>query len=104
MISRKDVMPVGFLKKERFTGSFKGMRYRMEKYIADPEAQEALKVSCWPEPYGYDATPEKLKEAACFSLDEEGIAQGVAWLNDRYREKQLFWEKARHGLPPALDE
>ena len=30
MIERRDVMPINFLKKERFTGSYKGMRYRME--------------------------------------------------------------------------
>ena len=30
MITRKDVMPVNFLKKEKFTGSDTGMRYRME--------------------------------------------------------------------------
>ncbi len=30
MIERKDVMPVNFLKKENFTGSDTGMRYRME--------------------------------------------------------------------------
>ena len=40
MIERGDVMPINFLKKERFTGSCKGMRYRMEKAereAGDPE-------------------------------------------------------------------
>ena len=27
MLERKDVMPVAFLKKEKFTGSLRGMRY-----------------------------------------------------------------------------
>jgi len=31
MINIKDVMPISFLKKEPFTGSYQGMRYRMEK-------------------------------------------------------------------------
>lgn len=31
MIDIKDVMPISFLKKEPFTGSYQGMRYRMEK-------------------------------------------------------------------------
>ena len=31
MLELKDFMPVNFLKKEKFTGSFKGLRFRMEK-------------------------------------------------------------------------
>lgn len=31
MIDYKDVMPISFLKKEPFTGSWQGMRYRIEK-------------------------------------------------------------------------
>ena len=39
MLERKDVMPVAFLKKERFTGSLKGMRYRMEMAKEGEEAR-----------------------------------------------------------------
>ena len=31
MLELKDFMPVNFLKKEKFTGSHNGMRFRMEK-------------------------------------------------------------------------
>lgn len=31
MLEVKNFMPINFLKKEKFTGSFHGMRYRMEK-------------------------------------------------------------------------
>ena len=61
MITRKDVMPVNFLKKEKFTGSDTGMRYRMEMTKrevpkedgADGETVEetVLTVTSWPEPY-----------------------------------------------------
>ena len=60
MITRKDVMPVNFLKKEKFTGSDTGMRYRMEMTKrevpkedgADGETVEetVLTVTSWPEP------------------------------------------------------
>lgn len=30
-IEKKDLMPLSFLKKERYTASFQGMRYFMEK-------------------------------------------------------------------------
>ena len=31
MLELKDFMPINFLKKEKFTGSHKGMRFQMEK-------------------------------------------------------------------------
>ena len=42
MIDLKEVMPISFLKKEPFTGSYQGMRYRMEK--ADIQAAEDSEV------------------------------------------------------------
>ncbi|MGI6053377.1 MAG: hypothetical protein ACOYA8_00795 [Clostridium sp.] len=84
MISRKDVMPVNFLKKEKFTGSDSGMRYRMEKTERDGESggETVLTVTAWPEPYGYDATPEEQKIQKEFPFSEDGIERGVSWLND----------------------
>ena len=32
MLQLKDFMPVNFLKKEKYTGRCKGMRFRMEKF------------------------------------------------------------------------
>ncbi len=85
MITRQNVMPVNFLKKENFTGSDRGMRYRMEKGEADGE--EALVVTVWPEPYGFDATPEEQKTRARFAFSEEGIEAGVQWLNEMRTQK-----------------
>lgn len=87
MIERKDVMPVNFLKKEKFNGSFCGMRYRMEKTAKEEDT--VLTVTAWPEPYGYDATPEEEKVRAEFPFTEEGIVSGVEWLNKQYREGKL---------------
>ncbi|MBS6517649.1 MAG: hypothetical protein KH353_05545 [Clostridium sp.] len=84
MIMRKDVMPVNFLKKEHFTGSDQGMRYRMEK--TDGDGETVLMVTVWPEPYGYDATPEDKKQRKQFAFSEEGIEQGVEWLNQMRQE------------------
>lgn len=86
MITRKDVMPVNFLKKENFTGSDTGMRYRMEKAQKDEET--VLVVSAWPEPYCYDATPEEKKIRQEFSFNEEGIVAGVQWLNEMHPKFQ----------------
>ena len=77
-------MPVNFLKKEKFTGSDTGMRYRME--MEKQEDEPTLVVTVWPEPYGYDNTPEEKKERKRFEFSEEGIVAGVEWLN-RMKEK-----------------
>lgn len=87
MIERKDVMPVNFLKKENFNGSYRGMRFRMEKHTQEEET--CLLVTVWPEPYGYDATPEDEKVRETFPFTEEGIQAGVDWLNIRHERDFL---------------
>lgn len=47
----------------------------------------------WPEPYSYDATEEEGKERMLFSFDEEGIAAGVDWLNERYESEKEKWKE-----------
>lgn len=86
MIERKHVMPINFLKKENFTGSDTGMRYRMER--ATKEDVTVLKVAAWPEPYGYEATPEEQKIYEFFQFDEEGILGAVEWLNIMHEKFQ----------------
>ena len=98
MIERKNVMPISYLKLEKFTGSFRGMRYRMEmtKKPADEAAGEEEKTllltTCWPEPYAFDATPEDQKVCAEFSFDEEGIETAVAWLNEEWKKRNEAYE------------
>lgn len=82
MIERKDVMPINFIKKENFTGSYQGMRFRMEK--GEMDEQTTLFVTAWPEPYCYAATPEEQKIKESFAFTEQGIVDGVAWLNEQY--------------------
>ena len=40
MLQLKDFMPVNFLKKEKYTGSCKGMRFRMEKFEKEDEEKK----------------------------------------------------------------
>ena len=84
MLELKDFMPINFLKKEKFTGSYQGMRFRMEKTEAEGEEKPKLGVCVWPEPYGYDATPEEEKTREEFPFSEEGIVSGVEWLNGQH--------------------
>ena len=47
MLQLKDFMPVNFLKKEKYTGSCKGMRFRMEKFEKEGADAPILRVSVW---------------------------------------------------------
>ena len=51
MLELKNFMPINFLKKEKFTGSHNGMRFRMEKLDLEGEDGPRLGVTIWPEPY-----------------------------------------------------
>ncbi|MBS5282392.1 MAG: hypothetical protein KHY46_00720 [Clostridiales bacterium] len=89
MLELKDFMPIQFLKKEKFTGSHQGMRFRMEK--TDLEEGTKLLVTIWPEPYGYDATPEEERTSLLLSFDADGIAKGVDWINEQFEQQQARW-------------
>lgn len=94
MILIKDVMPVTFLKKEPFSGSYKGMRYRMEKNEAalseDSDKKETfLKVCIWPQPLCFNKTPDENKIWNQFAFSSEGVALAVDWLNE-------IWERDYH--------
>ena len=73
MLELKDFMPINFLKKEKFTGSHKGMRFQMEKVETEGEEKPKLGVTVWPEPYGYDATPDSEKEKVLFDFNADGL-------------------------------
>lgn len=78
-------MPIPFLKKEKFTGSDSGMRYRMEKAEGE-DGSTILVVTAWPEPYAFDYTEDSLKLRESFAFNEDGICQGVDWLNEQYEK------------------
>lgn len=99
MIDIKDVMPISFLKKEPFTGSFQGMRYRIEKTEIPLEeasgesskTQTVLKTSIWPQPFCFDKTPDEKKSAKVFDFSPEGLSLAVDWLNEQYINEKKRW-------------
>lgn len=83
-IESSDLMHLGFLKKERYTASSEGMRYRLERMVRENAAGEeevCLRAVCWAEPYCYEATPDAEKTEAFFAFDEAGIEAARQWLN-----------------------
>lgn len=73
---------LNYIKKEPLTGSQNGMRYLLQK---ESEGDETYMMGyVWPEPFGFAKTPADQKVTRKFSLDVDGIADAVAWLNEEY--------------------
>lgn len=87
MLNKDTFVPIQFFKKEAYTGSMKGMRYRVTK------EEEEFSAVVYPEPYCYEATPEEKKIRAAFPFTEEGRKQVVDWINGQYEERREVWEK-----------
>ena len=66
MLQLKDFMPVNFLKKEKYTGSCKGMRFRMEKF--EKEGADAPILQSTP-----FAMPSASKEHSKNSFSSSGV-------------------------------
>lgn len=90
-MTRKDIFNFNFFHYgEYFTGSFRGVRYRLGREplefvaMSPPEVKKdaSLRVWVWPEPFALEHTPEEKVQMRDFSFDEEGLAQAVDWIND----------------------
>lgn len=84
MLERNDFMPINFLKKSPYTGSYRGMRFRMwkEETGDGEEKQTVLRVCHWPEPYGFDHTKAELKHDQDEAFTEAGLLAAIKWLNE----------------------
>lgn len=103
MIERKNLFTIPFYKKTHFTGSYLGMRYRIERTERpaapdevsknEPENITVLKATVFPGPYCFDVVPEEEKTAMEFPFSEEGIADACRWLNKQYEAAPEKWAK-----------
>ena len=84
------LLDLNYIKKEPLSGSSDGVRYLMEKYVkVEGEGEEkkeetCMRVTLWPEPYGYHRTPEEQKIRECFPLNQDGIKEAVEWMNSNF--------------------
>ena len=94
VIEDRNFMPLAYYKKEPFTGSFKGMRYRIESMKNEEGKLTDLKVTAWPQPFSFECTDEEKMKSASFPFNEEGRAQIREWLDNEYEENRAVYEAA----------
>lgn len=66
--------------------SFQGMRYQVERVVADEEKH--LKATIWPEPFCFEKTADEKKESKEFVYSDEGLLALHQWLCDSYDTKK----------------
>lgn len=89
MIQRKDILAFNFYKKEKFTGSYCGMRYLIQKSTENDS--DIFSVTTWPGPYNYAATPEELRTEKQFPFTDEALNDITDYLNATYEAKKDDW-------------
>ena len=82
MIDLTGCIAIPLLKKGAFTGSYKGMRYRLKKEAApcgdqeeendEKKEQEVIRAVIWPEPFSFASTPDEKKSRRTFRLTKKG--------------------------------
>ena len=82
MITTEDILNMNFYKKEKFTGSYLGMRYLIKKDSKD--GSDVFSVCIWPGPYNFETTGEDLKTYADFPFTPEGKQLAVDWMNEQW--------------------
>lgn len=76
-----------FLKKEKYSGSFGGMRFLFEA------TGDNVNVYIYPEPFCFEQTPDDQKIKREFSFSQEGLEEAVSWLKKMYETDQKRWEE-----------
>ena len=90
MIQNDDILNMNFYKKEKFTGSYQGMRYLIQKAQSEDES-DIFRVTIWPGPYNFASTSDDLKSSATFPFTPEGKEQVVGWLNEQWSARRTEW-------------
>lgn len=104
MLERSEYMPLEYLKKQKWSGSFRGMRFLLHKVVetrqeeVDGETKDVeqvwLEAVTWKEPYSYEATPDDEKTRNRFEFSEAGREASILWLEQEYEEHQDEWKRA----------
>lgn len=83
MIESNQILSFNHYKKGKaYTGSYKGMRYRIQK--KDIQTGTVFSVHVWPEPFCFEKTQKEQITETEFEFSEEGYEQVLSYLNNQY--------------------
>ena len=104
MLAHSEYMPLQYIKKQKWSGSFQGMRFLLHKVTEKVEhegegASEAteqiwLEAVVWKEPFAYETTPPETMTRNRFEFSEEGREKAIAWLEEEYDSRKAEWKAA----------
>ena len=82
-------------KKAILKSSFQGMRYQVQRYCENEEAEPVLRGIVWPEPCCFVKTPDEKKTVFYVRYTEEGLDELYEWLCRQYESREEEWVQAR---------
>lgn len=104
MLEHSEYMPLEYIKKQKWTGSFQGMRFLLHRVTESVQEetedgtvekeQSRLEAVVWKEPFSYEHTPEEVKQRQRFAFSEEGRKESIQWLEACYEEQREIWRQA----------
>ncbi len=76
-----------------YYGSYQGMRFKIEYIKGNEEENTPTILRAWvfPEPLGFDATDDSLKESKDFEASNAGLDDVCDWLNESYENKKDYY-------------
>ncbi len=90
MIEKTDLLSIGYYGKGIFTGSWKKLRYRIEKYTPEEEgASDELLLTWWLGALSFDNTPDEDKNTFHAAFSDEGLSDITDRLNAIIQTEKL---------------
>ncbi len=77
-----------------FTGSYKGMRFRIIHPKKTDDEEYVIIVDVYPGPYCFEKTVDDLKVRTTYPYSMEGYEQIVPYLNNYYEEHKDMWAES----------
>ena len=84
-----DILPFGRFKySQPFTGSYKGMRFKIVHPKPVEDEENLIYLEIWQEPFCYEKTPDEQKIKKSFPYSQEGYENMIAFVEEIYNSKE----------------
>lgn len=83
-----EILPFGRFKySQPFTGSYKGMRFKIVHPKPAEGEENLIYLNIWPEPLCFEKTDDELKINKSFQYSKEGYDEMVSYIEETYNSK-----------------